>query len=166
MTFLTKLLVLFFICVSPSLACDTEAETATSISGKGSTESILARTVFNRISPESVDIDAAAKKAYGCRYVFADVFGGLEKAQPIAGGLPEAPSGPDGLLLSGKVLIAYIISVDGLAADPVVIESTDPRLTDVALRAMQSWRFKPASFNGRVVATLAAQDFPFGSHGP
>jgi len=36
MTFLTKILVLFFICVSPSFACDTEAKTAASISGKGS----------------------------------------------------------------------------------------------------------------------------------
>ena len=113
-----------------------------------------------------MEIDAAAKQAYGCRYLFADVFGGLEKAQPIAGGLPKSPSGPDGLSVSGKVSIAYIITVDGLAADPVVIESTDPRLTEVALKAMQSWRFKPASFNGRTVATLAAQEFPFGSTRP
>ena len=166
MKFLTKILVLFFICISPSFACDTQAKTGAPISGKESTESILARTVFNRITPESMEIDAAAKKAYGCRYIFADVFGGLEKAKPIAGGLPKAPNGSDGQSMSGKVSIAYIITVDGLAADPIVIESTDPQLTEVALKAMQSWRFQPASFNGRTVATLAAQDFPFGSSGP
>jgi hypothetical protein len=122
---------------------------------------MLARTVFNRISPESLEIDAAAKKAYDCRYIFADVFGGLESAKPTAGGLPKAPIGSDGQPMTGKVVIAYIISVDGLAKDPVVIESTDPQLATVALAAMQGWRFQPASFNGRSVASLAAQEFPF-----
>jgi hypothetical protein len=166
MKVLIKILALFFICVSPSIACDTAAKAGTSIAGKESPESILARTVFNRITSETMHIDRAAKKAYGCRYIFADVFGGLERAQPIAGGLPKAPTGPDGRSVLGKVSIAYIITTSGLAADPVVLESTDPFLTEAALKSMQAWRFKPASFNGRTVATLAAQDFPFGASGP
>jgi hypothetical protein len=122
---------------------------------------MLARTVFNRIMPESLEIDAVAKKAYDCRYIFADVFGGLEKAKPTAGGLPKTPVGDDGQPILGKVVIAYIITEDGLAKDPVVIESTDPQQTTAALAAMQEWRFQPASFNGRSVASLAAQEFPF-----
>ena len=148
--------------VSPAFACNG----ASKASESKSTETVLARTVFNRITPESMEIDAAAKKAYGCRYIFADVFGGLERAKPIAGGLPKAPTGPDGKAKTGKVVVDYIITTAGVAADPVVVESSDPQLTSVALTAMQEWRFQPAVFNGRVVASLAAQEFPFGSTGP
>ena len=151
-------LVLFFTAVSPSVACD---KAASAKPGEESTESMLARTVFNRITPETLELDAAAKKAYDCRYIFADVFGGLERARPTAGGFPKGPVAPDGKPIAGKVVITYIITVDGVAKDPVVIESTDPQLTAVALAAMQEWRFQPASFNGRPVASLAAQEFPF-----
>jgi TonB family protein len=146
----------------PGLACEKPSPS----SGGETPESILARTVFNRITPESLEIDAAAKNAYGCRYIFADVSGGLERAKPKAGGLPKAPIGSDGQPKAGKVLIAYIITADGVAADPVVLESTDGQLTETALQAMQAWRFQPASFNGRAVASLAAQEFPFAATGP
>jgi hypothetical protein len=146
---------------SPVIACE-----APKSKDAESAESIDARTVFNRITPESMDIDVAAKTAYGCRYIFADVFGGLERAKPIAGGLPDTPMGSDGKPKAGKVVVAYIITREGLAADPVVIESSDPQLTSVALTAMQAWRFQPAVFNGRVVASLAAQEFPFGPSQP
>jgi hypothetical protein len=155
MRFVVLLLALFI--ASPVIACDK----AKSSNARESAESVVARTVFNRITHESMDIDAAAKAAYGCRYIFADVFGGLERAKPIAGGLPQPPIGPDGKPKSGKVVVAYIITREGVAADPVVVESTDPQLTAVALSAMESWRFQPAAFNGRVVASLAAQEFPF-----
>ena len=156
MKVLVSALLLLFAAISPSFACD---RTSGTNSGDETTEAMLARTVFNRITPESMEIDAAAKKAYGCRYIFADVFGGLERAEPTSGRLPEPPIDSDGKPITGRVLVAYIITVDGLAKDPVVIESTDPRLTSVALAAMQGWRFKPANFNGRPVATLAAQEF-------
>ena len=146
---------------APVMACEAqESRDAESV------ESIDARTVFNRITPESMNIDVAAKTAYGCRYIFADVFGGLERARPIAGGLPDTPIGSDGKLKTGKVVIAYIITREGLAADPVVIEGSDPQLTSIALTAMQAWRFQPALFNGRVVASLAAQEFQFAASRP
>lgn len=158
MRLVASVLIFFLASVSPSVACDKATGTKSS---EESTDSMLARTVFNRITPETLELDAAAKKAYDCRYIFADVFGGLERARPTAGGLPKAPVSPDGKPIAGKVVIAYIVTVDGLAKDPVVIESTDPQLTTVALAAMHDWRFQPASFNGRPVASLAAQEFPF-----
>ena len=163
MKFAASIFALCLSVVSPAYACDNAPKTG---QAPESTESILARTVFNRLTPESMEIDAAAKKAYGCRYIFADVFGGLERAKPIAGGLPDAPTGPDGKPKSGKVVIAYVITTAGVAADPVVVESSDPELTNLALSAMQAWRFQPAQFNGRVVASLASQEFPFGATGP
>ncbi|TZF79810.1 hypothetical protein FW784_14165 [Lysobacter lacus] len=142
-----------------AVACDGQKDTSAK---PESTEQTLDRTVFNRLSPESFAIDSAAKKAYGCRYIFADTFGGLQRAKPTAGGLPPAPVGPDGSPKVGKVVVAYIVTLEGLASDPVVVESTDPELSEVALAAMKEWRFEPARFNGRPVASLAAQEFPFG----
>ncbi|TZF80434.1 energy transducer TonB [Cognatilysobacter lacus] len=142
-----------------AVACEGKNETSAK---PESTDQMLARTVFNRLSPESFAIDSAAKKAYGCRYIFADTLGGLQSANPTAGGLPAAPAGPEGSPRVGKVVIAYIVTLEGVASDPVVIESTDPQLTEVALAAMKEWRFEPARFNGRPVASLAAQEFPFG----
>lgn len=161
MRFVAAVLMLSLAFALPSFACEKPAS-----SGGESSESVPARTVFNRITPEGLETDAAAKKAYGCRYIFADVSGGMERARPTAGGLPKAPIGADGRPKAGKVLVAYIITVEGVAADPVVIESTDSQLTDAALEAMQAWRFQPASFNGRAVASLAAQEFPFAATGP
>ncbi len=124
----------------------------------------MARLVMNRLTPESFQRDQEIKRQYGCKYIIADApdSPALERAQPIAGGLPDAPLGPDGEPVNGKVLIGYIIGVDGLAHDPIVLESTSPILTDTALTAMKEWRFVPGKFNGRIVATLAAQNFSFG----
>ena len=161
MKFVSSVLTLCLILVFPAFACAGSAN-----AGHESTEAMLARTVFNRISPDSAEIDAAAKRAYGCRYIFADVMAGLDRATPIAGGLPQAPLGPDGSQKHGKVVVAYIITATGMAGDPVVLESSDPQLTAAALSAMEQWRFKPALFNGQVVASLAAQEFTFGPTGP
>ena len=124
---------------------------------------VMSRLVINRLTPESFEIDQAIKRQYGCKYIIADVLDSptLERAQPIAGGLPDTPSGPDGEPIYGTVLIGYIIGTDGLAHDPVVLESTSPVLTEAALAAMKEWRFIPGKLDDRTVATLAAQDFVF-----
>jgi hypothetical protein len=126
---------------------------------------VMARLVMNRLTPESFQRDQEIKRQYGCKYIIADApdSPALERAQPIAGGLPDTPLAPDGEPVYGKVLVGYIIGMDGQAHDPVVLESTSPILTETALAAMKEWRFVPGKFNGRTVATLAAQNFVFGA---
>ena len=86
----------------------------------------MARTVFNRITPDSPEIDAAAKKAYGCKYIFADVLGELDRAEPIAGGFPGGITCVCWTGKTGEVVSAYVVWNVGLAANPIVIESGDP----------------------------------------
>ena len=145
----------------PAFGCGKDSKTSKSAE---STESMRARTVFNRMSGDTLQIDMALKAAYGCKYIFADVLGdsSMQKAKPIAGGLPGPTAGPDGRPLIGKVVVGYIVTVEGVAADPVVLESSDPRLRQAALEVMTHWRFNPATFNGKPVATLAVQEFMWG----
>lgn len=128
-----------------------------------SVESQLARTVFNRITKQTSEIGTALMKSYGCKYIFANVPDTpvLTRPKPIKGSLPAAPSDAQGNRIVGRVLVGFIVSMDGLVLDPVILESTDPRLTKVALESMKAWQFTPATFNGMKVATLAAQEFNF-----
>jgi TonB family protein len=128
-----------------------------------SVESMLGRTVFNRITKQTSEIDAALMTSYGCKYIFANVADtpALTRPKPIKGSLPKAPIDAQGNRIVGRVLVGYIVSLDGLVMDPVVLESTDPRLTEVALESMKAWQFTPATFNGMKVATLVAQEFIF-----
>jgi len=128
-----------------------------------STESMLARTVFNRVTKDTSAIDEALMTSYGCKYIFANVADtpALTRPVPVEGSTPGAQSDDKGNRIVGLVLIGYIVSVEGLVVDPVVLESSDPRLTKAALESMKSWRFTPATFNGMKVATLVAQKINF-----
>jgi hypothetical protein len=46
-------------------------------------------------------------------------------------------------------------------AEPVVLKTTDERLNSIAMKAMEDWRFTPATLNGAAIATTAAQEFNF-----
>jgi TonB family protein len=79
----------------------------------------------------------------------------------VMGGLPGTAHSADGEPLEGYVLVAYIISAEGLVEHPVVIKSTDAALNPTALAAMEEWRFAPGTLKGQPVATTAAQEFKF-----
>ena len=142
---------LLAISVAPSLAL---GETS---------EEMLARTVYNHVTADGLEYDQALKDHYCCKYIVVDVLGGntFQKGRPTAGGLPGAVPGKDGQPLAGYVLAGYIIGVDGLASDPVILKSTDPLLSAAALEAMKGWRFQPATINGKPVKSLAVQEFKF-----
>lgn|ERR1017187_1485235 len=81
--------------------------------------------------------------------------------KPTAGGLPHTALGESGAQLNGYVLVLYVITTDGRVTEPHIAKTTDQRLNSVALRAMDEWRFTPATLSGVAVATTAAQEFNF-----
>jgi TonB family protein len=111
-----------------------------------------------------VVLDRQIKEAYGARYRVVDTreSEGYAEPVPVAGQMPTSPLIEPGHLLGGYVLVVYIVSDQGLVADPVVVTSSDRRLSQAALQAMAQWRFKPGTLKGAAVATTAAQEFSFG----
>jgi TonB family protein len=111
-----------------------------------------------------VALDRQIKDAFGAKYAVVDTrqSEGYAEPEPVAGHMPKSPATASGQLLGGYVLVVYIVSAQGLVTDPVVVRSSDPRLTEVALRAMAQWRFRPGTLKGSAVATTAAQEFSFG----
>jgi TonB family protein len=121
--------------------------------------------VYNNMEGDGgVVLDRQIKEAYGGRYKVVDTrqSEGYAEPLPVAGEMPKSPLFEPGHLLGGYVLMVYIVSDKGLVADPVVVRSTDPRLSKAALEAMAQWRFKPGTRKGVAVATTAAQEFNFG----
>ena len=86
--------------------------------------------------------------------------------KPVAGVLPRTASSKSGDPLSGYVLVAYLITAEGRAAEPRILKTTDERLNGVAIQAMSDWRFVPATLKNVPIPTTAVQEFNFkvGSH--
>jgi hypothetical protein len=111
-----------------------------------------------------IELDRQIKDAYARSYSIVDVgkADGYTEPEAVGGEMPKAPVNGLGQSIGGYVLVAYIVSAEGLVADPVVLRMTHPDLTRVALDAMLHWRFKPGTLKGAAVATTAAQEFNFG----
>lgn len=119
--------------------------------------------VFNSAAAGDNPLDRAIKKVYAERYTIEDisVASGYVPPKPTAGGLPRSARSETGEPLEGKVLIAYIITADGLARDPVILQSSNDALNPIALAAMKEWRFVPGARKGVPIPTTAAQEFDF-----
>jgi hypothetical protein len=120
-------------------------------------------TVYNHITEEGTAIDPLVKAALAPNVTIVDIRDSDRYVQPklTAGKLPRVARIPDGNQLGGHVLVAYVITTKGRVGEPVVIKTTDERLNGIAIKAMEGWRFTPATLNGATVATTAAQDFNF-----
>ncbi|HZZ18112.1 MAG TPA: energy transducer TonB [Opitutaceae bacterium] len=121
--------------------------------------------VYNNVEGDgSQELDRSIKKAYAGRYVVEDTKASDSYAEPspTSGSMPGAVKDDKGGVLGGYVLVAYIVGTDGKADDPVVLRTSDERLSKAALDAMGHWRFKPGKVAGQEVASTAAQEFNFG----
>jgi hypothetical protein len=121
--------------------------------------------VYNNMDGDGgVALDRSIKQAYSGKYTIVDTSSSAGYAEPtaIAGDLPRLVKDRDGTLLVGYVLVAYIVTADGVVSDPVIIKWDDERLCRAALDIMAGWRFKPGTLKGLAVATTAAQEFNFG----
>jgi hypothetical protein len=122
--------------------------------------------VYNNLEGDgSKELDRVIKEAYAKAYLIRDTrpADGYVEPEATAGTLPKEATDQAGQPLVGYVLAVYIVDADGRVAHPLVIRTSDPRLSAVALNAMAEWRFTPGQLNGTPVATTAAQEFTFGS---
>lgn len=119
--------------------------------------------VYNKADGGDTPLDRAIKKFYADKFTIEDatIASGYASPKPTAGGLPQIALNDAGEPLAGYVLIAYIVTEDGLASDPVVLNSSNEELNHTALDAMKEWRFVPGSIKGKPVRTTAAQEFVF-----
>lgn len=119
--------------------------------------------VYNNSEAGDTPLDRAVKKAYAEKFTIKDTTAaaGYLPPKPVMGGLPATAQTAEGESLEGYVLIAYIITAEGLVEQPVVIRTTNEVLNQTALAAMEEWRFAPGTMKGKPVATTAAQEFKF-----
>ncbi len=65
---------------------------------------------------------------------------------------PEALATPDPLLVEAganhRVTVSFIIGIDGRVHDALLLESSGTEQDQVVLKAVDSWRYRPATCNG------------------
>lgn len=98
---------------------------------------------------------------------FSVVAGAMARSSCEATQPPQALATPDPLVVRSdaemKVTVSFIIGTDGRVHSPLILESTRPWEEKTVLRAVSSWRFRPATCNG--VPTEAEGKVEFSSRG-
>jgi hypothetical protein len=118
---------------------------------------------WNRADKPPSRLDAQLTAALASHFTVADVPDGAVYVSPqaTAGSLPTRAKTESGEVLSGYVLVAYVITIEGRATAPSIIETTEPRLESFVVEALRDWRFTPGSIDGEAVAIASAQEFDF-----
>jgi hypothetical protein len=125
-------------------------------------------TVYDHITKEGASIDKEINAALISKYTIITIEDSPTyiNPKPTAGSLPHSAKTASGETLTGYVLVAYVVSAEGRAVDPVVLKTTDERLNSIATNAMADWHFEPAMLDGAPIATTAAQEFNFKDDAP
>lgn len=123
---------------------------------------------YDHITGKEDALDQQVNEALASRYKIVPLKDSPSYSDPkvTAGSLPHSARTKSGESLHGYVLVAYVVTADGRAADVIILKTTDVRLNSFALAAMADWRFAPAKLNGRSIATTAAQEFNFEEEKP
>ncbi len=121
------------------------------------------QTVYNHTTAAGAHVDALVHQFYQTNFKIVDINGKGFVPVKVSEGttLPDKAITDTGEKLAGSVLVVYLITDQGRVIYPIVVESTDARLNPTALKAMEAWRFRPATFNGKAVWSAAAQEFIF-----
>ncbi len=64
---------------------------------------------------------------------------------------PQYPEAARKARMEGVVILEAIITDQGTVEDVRVLKSVNPLLDASAVRAVQQWKYKPATLNGRAV---------------
>jgi periplasmic protein TonB len=64
---------------------------------------------------------------------------------------PQYPEAARKARMQGVVILEAIITKDGNVESVRVLRGLNPLLDNAAMRAVQQWKYKPATFNGRAV---------------
>jgi TonB family protein len=104
-------------------------------------------TIYNYVNNESSAIDPLVNAALAPKFTIVDVRDSTNYIQPkcTAGDLPRTARTQAGESLGGYVLVAYVITAEGRVTDAVVLKSADERLNGIATKAIEGWRFAPAT---------------------
>ncbi|NND96552.1 MAG: hypothetical protein HKN47_04385 [Pirellulaceae bacterium] len=126
-------------------------------------DSIIYLCEGENATEEHDEIERKTRAVFSSDFTIVDVANDTNYVDPelIAGGLPKTALSDSGQQLEGSVWVAYVVTTDGRAVEPRVLETTDQRLNTTAFNALNKWRFAPAKFNGVAVQTAAATPFSF-----
>ena len=119
--------------------------------------------VYDHVTPEGAGVDELVNHALEGKYTILPVVDSPDYVNPqvAAGSMPETARTASGEILSGYVLLGYVVTAEGNVSDVTILKSTDERLNATALKATESWHFTPATLKGAPIATTAAQEFNF-----
>ena len=106
--------------------------------------------VYSALGAEEENTARTAEQAFRQRYTVAPV---SAKEQFVPAKVTKRTL-PPYIRYVGRVTVAYVAAVDGVARDPVVVESTNPRLNIMLRETVKNWRCVPARLNGAPVPTL------------
>ncbi len=91
--------------------------------------------------------------------------GGEVKAPVIINRVePGYPEAARKARMEGVVILEAIITASGSVEDVKVLKSVNPLLDSSAVRAVQQWRYKPATLNGRAVRVYLTVTVTFNLH--
>jgi hypothetical protein len=81
--------------------------------------------------------------------------------KPYGGGAPITPRDEKGEPIHGYVLFGSVLNADGQVGPTRILISTDDRLSSEILRATGEWRVEPATRDGKPIAVIFWQEWPF-----
>ncbi|SEL14028.1 TonB family C-terminal domain-containing protein [Pseudoxanthomonas sp. GM95] len=79
----------------------------------------------------------------------------------LAGEAPVYPLELIGFDVTGQATVVFTIDESGSVVDPVVESATNLAFSEASLRAIRTWKFRPASLEGKPVRQSSRQQFPF-----
>jgi protein TonB len=77
---------------------------------------------------------------------------------------PSYPEAARKARMEGVVILEAIITANGNVEDVKVLKSMNPLLDAAATRAVQQWRYRPATLNGRAVRVYLTVTVTFNLH--
>jgi len=118
--------------------------------------------VYNHLTDAGADMDRLVHATYDNAFTIVDFSDRNSIYVPphvLYGPQPTVPPAEAGAQLAGTVVVFFIITPDGLVTQPVVVNSSEPRLNPGILVTLSRWIFTPARVNGRPVAVTAGREF-------
>ena len=76
---------------------------------------------------------------------------------------PQYPASLRGVRVTGSVMIALIVTSQGMPKDPHVIQGINDEVDHAAMEALKQWRFAPARKNDKPVAVRVVIEIAFHS---
>src|SRR5215472_6357859 len=92
------------------------------------------------------------------------VGGDVKPPQLIQKPEPSYPEAARKARMEGVVILEAIITAQGTVEDVKVLKSVNPLLDASAVRAVQQWKYKPATLNGRAVRVYLTVTVTFNLH--